>query len=206
MTIITAIFIDGLNLDRGLLQGTPYRWLDPKQLCGYILPADYEITAITYCTAPVVNQTARTEQGIYLKALKKHIPELKILPGEFVPRPKTGVLEGSKSSKPVTIIAHVEKFTDVNLAVHLVNDANRDRFDCAVVISNDSDFAEALRLVKDECRKEVWLLSPVKHNEKPTNKLTIHATRTKVIWPSTLKRSQLPQRIPGSKLHKPKGW
>ena len=206
MTIRTAIFIDGLNLDRGLLQGTPYRWLDPKQLCGHILPTGYEITAITYCTAPVVNRAARTEQGTYLEALEEHIPELKILEGEFVPRPKTGVLEGSQSSKPVTIIAQVEKRTDVNLAVHLVNDANRDRFDCAVVISNDSDFAEALRLVKDECRKEVWLLSPVKQHERPTSKLTIHATRTKVIWPSTLKRSQLPQRIPGSKLRKPKDW
>ena len=206
MTIRTAIFIDGLNLDHGLLQGTPYRWLDPKQLCGHILPAGYEIIAITYCTAPVVNQTARREQGTYLEALKEHIPELKILEGEFVPRPKTGFLKGSQSSKPVTIIAQVEKHTDVNLAVHLINDANRDRFDCVVVISNDSDFAEALRLVKDECRKEVWLLSPVKLHEKPTSKLTVHATRTKVIWPSTLKRSQLPRRIPGSKLRKPRGW
>ena len=206
MTIRTAIFIDGLNLDRGLLQGTPYRWLDPKQLCGHILPASYEITAITYCTALVKDATALKEQKIYLEALEEHIPELEILPGEFVPRPKTGILKGSKSSKPVTIIAQVEKHTDVNLAVHLVNDANRDRFDCAVIISNDSDFAEALRLVKDECRKEVWLLSPVKQNEKPTSKLTTHATRTKVIWPSALKRSQLPRRIPGSKLRKPKGW
>ena len=206
MTIRTAIFIDGLNLDRGLLQGTPYRWLDPKRLCGHILPAGYEITAITYCTTLVKDSAAGKQQKIYLQALEEHISELKVLPGEFVPRPKTGILKGSQSSKPVTIIAQVEKRTDVNLAVHLVNDANRDRFDCAVVISNDSDFAEALRLVKDECRKEVWLLSPVKQHEKPTSKLTIHATRTKVIWPSTLKRSQLPRRIPGSKLRKPKNW
>ena len=206
MTIRTAIFIDGLNLDHGLLQGTPYRWLDPKQLCRHILSADYEITAITYCTALVKDPTAGDQQEIYLQALVKHIPELKILEGEFVPRPKTGILEGSQSSKPVTIIAQVEKHTDVNLAVHLVNDANRDRFDCAVIISNDSDFAEALKVVKDECRKEVWLLSPVKKNTKPTRKLAVHATRTKVIWPSTLKRSQLPHRIPGSKLRKPKDW
>ena len=205
MTIRTAIFIDGLNLDRGLLQGTPYRWLDPKQLCGHILPASYEITAITYCTALVRDRATRKQQKIYLQALEEHIPELKTLEGEFVPRPKTGILKGSQSSKPITIIAQVEKRTDVNLAVHLVNDANRDRFDCAVVISNDSDFAEALRLVKDECHKEVWLLSPIKKNEKPTSKLAVHATHTRIIRPSDLKRSQLPQRIPGSKLRKPKG-
>ena len=37
-----------------------------------------------------------------------------------------------------------EKGSDVNLAVHLVNDAWHGRFDCAVVVSNDSDLAEAM--------------------------------------------------------------
>ena len=54
-----------------------------------------------------------------------------------------------------------EKGSDVNLAVSLVHDAHLGRFDRAAVISNDSDLEEALRVVKDECGKEVYLLSPV---------------------------------------------
>lgn len=39
-----------------------------------------------------------------------------------------------------------EKGSDVNLAIHLLNDAWNNRFDVAVVVSNDSDLAEAMRL------------------------------------------------------------
>jgi uncharacterized LabA/DUF88 family protein len=45
-----------------------------------------------------------------------------------------------------TIIKTEEKGSDVNLAVHLLNDAWLDHYDCAVVVSNDSDLAEDLYL------------------------------------------------------------
>jgi len=41
------------------------------------------------------------------------------------------------------------KGSDVNLAVHLLNDSLLDKYDCAVIVSNDSDLAESLR-------KEIW--------------------------------------------------
>lgn len=54
----------------------------------------------------------------------------------------------------VDIIKTEEKGSDVNLAVHLLNDGWLDAYDCAVVVSNDSDLAEAMRLVK--ARKANW--------------------------------------------------
>ena len=42
-----------------------------------------------------------------------------------------------------------EKGSDVNLALHVLNDAWLDQYDCAVIVSNDSDLAESLRLVKN---------------------------------------------------------
>jgi len=47
----------------------------------------------------------------------------------------------------VKIVKTEEKGSDVNLAVHLLNDAWLNLYDCAVVISNDSDLAESCRLV-----------------------------------------------------------
>ena len=41
----------------------------------------------------------------------------------------------------VNIIKTEGKGSDVNLAVHLLNDGWLDAYDCAVVISNDSDLA-----------------------------------------------------------------
>jgi uncharacterized LabA/DUF88 family protein len=51
-------------------------------------------------------------------------------------------------SKTAEVIHTEEKGSDVNLGVHLVNDAWLNRYDCAVVVSNDSDLAEAISLVK----------------------------------------------------------
>ena len=46
------------------------------------------------------------------------------------------------------VIKTEEKGSDGNLAVHLLNDGWLDAYDCAVVVSNDSDIAEAMRLVR----------------------------------------------------------
>jgi hypothetical protein len=32
------VYVDGFNLYRGLLRGSPCKWLDPKQLCERLYP------------------------------------------------------------------------------------------------------------------------------------------------------------------------
>lgn len=51
-------------------------------------------------------------------------------------------------NKWVDIIKTEEKGSDVNLAVHLLNDAWQNVYDCAVVLSNDSDLKEAITLIQ----------------------------------------------------------
>ncbi len=52
------------------------------------------------------------------------------------------------------VVKTEEKGSDVNLAAHVLNDAWLDKYDCAVVISNDSDLAEPLRLVREQNKKK----------------------------------------------------
>ena len=52
----------------------------------------------------------------------------------------------NSSQEFVEVIRTEEKGSDVNLAVHLLNDSWIDKFDCAVVVSNDSDLAESMPL------------------------------------------------------------
>ena len=47
----------------------------------------------------------------------------------------------------VHVIKIEEKGSDVNLATRLVHDAHRDAYEGALVVSNDSDLNEALRIV-----------------------------------------------------------
>lgn len=103
------------------------------------------------------------------------------------------------------VIKTEEKGSDVNLAVQLLNDAWLDVFDCAVVVSNDSDLAEAMRLVKvHHPQKPIGLITP---GERKTSKqLKVHADFVRSIRPGAIKSSQLPDPIPGTNIHKPAAW
>ena len=57
----------------------------------------------------------------------------------------------------------VEKGSDVNLAAHLLNDAWKDLFDVAAVISNDSDLATPINMVKTERMKKIFIVCPPTH-------------------------------------------
>ena len=53
-----------------------------------------------------------------------------------------------------------EKGSDVNLAAHLLLDGFRHHYDCAIVVSGDSDLVTPIRMVRDELKKPVGILNP----------------------------------------------
>ena len=203
----TAVYVDGFNLYYGCLQHTPYRWLDINKLLQFVLPKN-DITLIKYFTARVkptsYDPDAPARQNVYLKALKAHIPHLEIIEGRFLrvtttvePRPGKFV-RGQKSE---------EKGSDVNIAVHLLNDAWLNLYDVGVLVSNDTDLAQAMALVQRDCGKTVGLVSPVVHKGRRVSEhLRRLANFQKSIRKSALRKAQLPDPIPGTGLHKPKKW
>lgn len=110
----------------------------------------------------------------------------------------------SRIGNLVEVFRMEEKGSDVNLAVHLVNDAHKGLFDCAIVVSNDSDLAEAMRIAKDECEKVVGLFTPWRR--RASKQLMRNSTFQRTIRRSSLAKSQLPNPIPGTRIHKPIGW
>jgi NYN domain len=62
-------------------------------------------------------------------------------------------------------IAHEEKETDVNIALHMLDDAYKDRFDRALLVSADSDLAPPIRMVLDRFpKKQIRVLTPIGRN------------------------------------------
>ena len=104
----------------------------------------------------------------------------------------------------VRVHAMEEKGSDVNLACHLVNDAWAGRFDAAVVISNDTDLVEPIRIVTQELKKNVLILSTSKFGASPP--LQKVATSVLHIHNSHLKAAQFPATIPGTTIIKPSSW
>ncbi|MHB8131929.1 MAG: NYN domain-containing protein [Mobilitalea sp.] len=229
MPIRTHVYVDGFNLYYRSLKDTPYKWLDLKTLCSYLLKPENRIDKIKYFTTLVsgkLDPNKPTRQETYIRAVEKHIPEISVYYGHFlsneiraplaetVPPQKIKVTihrDGREKiiyaqafpDQLVHVIKTEEKGSDVNIAVHLLNDAWLDKYDCAVVVSNDSDLAESLRIVKEERKKAVGLITPV---EFPSKELIKHASFIKRIRRGVLSVSQLPNPIPGTNLYKPDKW
>lgn len=98
-----------------------------------------------------------------------------------------------------------EKGSDVNLAVHLLNDAWLNVYDRAVVVSNDRDLAESIRVVVEEVGKEVIVLCPAR-NIRVASRLKEVASEVKYVRPAQLRDAQFPVSIPETNIRKPEGW
>jgi NYN domain len=106
----------------------------------------------------------------------------------------------------VKVVKSEEKGSDVNIGAHLVRDAYTDAFDVAIVLTNDSDLAEPIRITVQEAGKRVGLLVPVKN---PTQSLAAVASFQLHIQPRHLAQSQFANPLvlaDGSSLQKPATW
>jgi len=205
----TYIYIDGFNLYYGAVKSTPFRWLDLMSLSRILLQPHHQIRRIKYFTARVsgtsTDRSKPDRQDAYLRALKAHIPEIEIYYGHFLQNLKTVWLSPPIAGhQSATAIRTEEKGSDVNLAVHLLNDAWKNEYDCAVLVSNDSDLAEALRIVKSELKKMIGLVTPTRF--RVSSELRQYATFAKQIRQTALAASQLPDPIPNTKIYKPPAW
>ncbi len=209
----TIIYIDGFNLYYGCLKNSPYKWLDLKSLFRKLLNETHQICKIKYFTANISsrenNNDSRLRQKDYLQAISSHIPELEIIYGHYLTHEVTAkVVNPNKGIPPfIKVYKTEEKGSDVNLALHLLNDAWLDAYDCAVLVSNDSDIAEALNLVKIQHKKNIGLIFPnTDPKRKPSRQLVQYADFVKNIRHGVLANSQLPDQIPNTIIAKPKDW
>lgn len=209
----TIVYVDGFNLYYGCLKGTPYRWLNPVTLAGLILSDQNKIVALKYYTARVNARPGNSDQPVrqdtYLRALKT-LPEVSIYFGHYLSHAVKLPVANPRlfGRRVVEVIRAEEKGSDVNLATHIVADAFRDRFDTAVVISNDSDLCEPVRLVTQELRKPVGVVFPLREGRKRSTRLSKVATFIRPIREGALKASQFPDELTDAvgTFQKPSVW
>jgi uncharacterized LabA/DUF88 family protein len=174
----TNVYVDGFNLYHGCFDDPNgpragwrrYRWLDLDALCKRVYPG-CDINRIRYFTALVIpsanNPDCLTRQLAYIRALET-IPILTVHRGRFAVTMKRRALADEQTrtavvpEQKVHVMESEEKGSDVNLATYLMLDGFRQEYDQAVVVSNDSDLAEPIRIVRNELDLKVLLLNPRK--------------------------------------------
>lgn len=178
-----------------------------------MLGENYLITEIKYFTARISgrdgNNDSPLRQKAYLLALEKYLPEVKIYYGHYLTHQVMArICTPINGQTPyVKVFKTEEKGSDVNLALHILNDAWLDKYDCAVLVSNDSDIAEALRLIKTDHNKNIGVITPGNIKlRRPSRELIKYANFRREIREGVLSSSQLPNPIPGTKIFKPVTW
>ncbi len=208
--MITHVYVDGFNLYYGCLKGRPVRWLDLNKLCSLLLPNN-QLKRIKYYTARVVarpNDPSQPQrQQVYLRALET-LPNIEVHFGHFLSHPvwatmivppQANRLHANKSNVYVRVLKTEEKGSDVNLAAHMVRDAFNNEFEVAVVVSNDSDLLEPIKIVRNELGKSVGILNP---HRKASRALAREADFVKQIRHGVLRESQFSSRPKFSLAHR----
>ncbi|MBV6752690.1 DUF2384 domain-containing protein [Pseudomonas chlororaphis] len=233
----TRIYIDGYNFYYGCLRGTPHKWLDLLPLFEkHILPSalvkdhDGHIRqsillpnpSIKYFTAKIIESVARapdsvSSQARYHTALRKlYDGRVELIEGYYaVNKMKVKIVDAEDPDKVPRECREVqgwkveEKQSDVNLALQVYHDAMTGQIDHAVIVTNDTDIAPALQMIRVHTPVLIGVVVPTTDHIRPPNAELVKLAHWKRqhISASELAACQLPRVIPGRKpTTKPESW
>ncbi len=201
-----AVYVDGFNLFYGIrAKGwRRYYWLNLRTFAENLLRTHHRFQLVRYFTARVFPDTndpgKEARQTAYLEALAT-LPDLLIHYGYFLPKELKCFNCGSVRH------TYEEKMTDVNISVALLNDAQDDLFDTAMIVSADSDLVEPVRTVLSRYpNKRVIVAFPPQRSSFNLGQV---ASAHFFIGQDKLRRSQLPDRVTrsdGFVLTRPPSW
>lgn len=231
----TRIYIDGYNLYYGCLKGTPYKWLDLFTLFEkHVLPSIFLPESakfgtiqllplgIKFFTAKILEKAAKaldsvSSQARYHTALRKlHDGRIELIEGYYsLTESKAKIVDAEDPDKwprdcqGILVWKLEEKQSDVNLALQAYHDAITGQVDHVVIVTNDTDIAPALQLIRAHTSVTIGLVIPTRNHERvPNTELAdlAHWVRSH-ITENELAASQLPRVIPGRRpTIKPESW
>ena len=181
-------YIDGFNVYHSLntRRFGKYKWLDYRKVADWVVRTGDTITGVLYFTTFVEwkpGAVARHKE--YIKALRSAGVETVF--GRFMKKRVRCHLCGKHYN------TREEKQTDVNIALRLICDGIEDLYDCAVIISGDTDLVPAIEAVHQMFPdKEVGVMFPLR---RYNNSLEKAADFAMTMREKTLAHCQFPDKI-----------
>ncbi|HYH80802.1 MAG TPA: NYN domain-containing protein [Longimicrobium sp.] len=144
------IFIDGTNFFLSQQNEGMNLRLDINRLATR-LSAGYHFVKLRYYTSPLPSPGSHRykAQQRFFSELRKS-SRIDLVLGRHEPR-----IDRETGRR-----YHVEKETDVNLAMDMVVGAYRDRYDVAMLVAGDTDYVRAVRAVQERGKRLVWCHLP----------------------------------------------
>ncbi|MDQ3167041.1 MAG: NYN domain-containing protein [Chloroflexota bacterium] len=194
--------VDGFNVYYACFRGHTtthlrhLKWLDCRALVEAMFPDD-DVQLVRFFTAiapnPPDDPRRSTRHDLYRQALTT-MPGVEVHAGRFTRSKRHAVLAhpppGVDPLQTVWLLQ--EKQSDVGLTCHLLMDALDNAFDQAVLLSNDSDFVQPVRIVRERFGKDVIVVSPDHEVSRGLDKV---ATASRKLNRELLVRCQLPNPV-----------
>lgn len=209
----TIVYIDGFNLQYGLLRDPSMRWLDLEKLVRSLLTPKYEVVAIKYFTARVRHDpglpSLPQDQERYLEVVAAN-PLIRIIEGDYkryrvkLPFAKEPCIS-CRETDYATVWKTEEKKSDVNLAVEMTIDAYESDAEAFVLISGDSDHAAALSVARHRHKKITIVFNPHEGKCVELRRLSTFYRNIPRTLPATC---QLPDvvTVGANNIHRPSAW
>lgn len=214
-----GVYIDGFNLYYGLYQHgppdcRPYKWrnlVEVGEEMARRLKLSGSVERARYFTAkarPRKNDPSQpTRQQMYIRALET-LDQISVHWGLHIETEKWGIEVGDGTHTLRQFTTREEKGSDVSLGVFLIRDAALNDIDVALVVSNDSDLADAVSVARRDFRVPVYIVSP--QPQRPVSrKLKQAASGSIVLNKSCIAACQFPNPVidqQGRQIRKPKTW
>ena len=197
-----SFFIDGFNLFHAIDDNQSfhkYKWLDLLKLAKCCVPSSIKIGNVYYFTALATWAPDKVQRHkTYIRALRS--VGVKPVYGAF--RLKDVTCRICRK----TFDTYVEKETDVNIAIKLLQGAFRDEYDQAVLVSGDSDLIPAIEAVKETFPdKQLRMVIPIGRRAELLKETTHSHMKLKE---HHLSSCQFPDKliIDGETLSRPPSW
>jgi len=212
----TIIYIDGFNLYYGCLKRLPhYRWLDVVSLVDSLINEatnqPFDLFQAKYFTAPILpslsphGDDSAHRQSAYWRAIEIQGPNVEIIKGLFYPAKGEYFSDRNPLDMNIThkVIRPEEKQTDVNLALHMLLDAQKGICDQQVMVSNDSDYQAVFQMIREHYPNQVlgWIPPILETEEEKPDRQPNAVLRDLSHWSrwpiseSDLSKFQLPDNV-----------
>lgn len=208
----SIVYVDGFNWYFAIFRHRPeWKWLNVQSYFEEIRPDD-EVVTIKYFSALVepklLASDKRSRQNLLLNALRT-LPKVRVILGRYQDR-EVSCLGNCKQR----YIVAEEKKTDVNIAVHIIDDAINGRMDRIVIVSGDSDIEPAAAWIHEHYPKiQITVYLPALEEERKVRRNDYYGSigaTVKFVPINLLEKHQLPNPVPAKSgeggFERPKSW
>lgn len=203
----STIYIDGFNWYFAIFRHFPeWKWLNVQTFFEEIRPDD-DVVSIKYFTAlvepKILHSAKRSRQNLYLNAIRQ-LPKVRVILGTYQDREVS-----CRATCRKRYLVPEEKKTDVNIAVHIMDDVIKGATDRLVIVSGDSDLEPAVAWVHRNYPKiKLNIYLPLLEEEKKNRRNDFYETlgaTVKFLPLNLFDKHQLPNPGPGG-FERPASW